>query len=79
VHFHRIDGAGYRLIADNILQLDAVNAQVAASLVSSFNAWRRFDDVRQQLMQDELRRIGDKPGLSKDVGEIVTRSLANAS
>ena len=77
--FHGADGAGYCLIADNVLALDSINAQMAASLVSSFNTWRRFDASRQQLMREQLERIHQAKNLSKDVGEIVSRALADVN
>ena len=38
--------------------------------------WRRFDEHRQGLMRAELQRILDTPGLSRDVFEIASKSLA---
>jgi aminopeptidase N len=48
---------------------------VAARLVSAFNAWRRFDPDRQARMREQLERIAGAKRLSKDVYEIVTRTL----
>ncbi|MEZ5990443.1 MAG: aminopeptidase N C-terminal domain-containing protein [Planctomycetota bacterium] len=78
VHFHRPDGAGYRFLADQVLAVDPVNAQVAARVVSCFNQWKRFEPGRRALMLDQLRRIRGTEALSKDVGEIVDRALAQA-
>ena len=75
VRFHRADGAGYELLADFLLELDSVNPQVASRMVSAFNAWKRFDTDRQTKMKSQLERIAAKKGLSKDVFEIVSRSL----
>ena len=41
--FHRRDGAGYRLLADKVLELDRLNPQVAARLLAALGRWRRFD------------------------------------
>jgi aminopeptidase N len=76
VRFNRIDGAGYRFLADVVKQLDPRNPQLAARMASMFNAWRRFDPRRQTLMRNELEGIRALSGLSKDVYEIVTRALA---
>jgi aminopeptidase N len=73
--FHRKDGAGYVLIADQVLALDALNPQVAARLVSVFNPWRRFETVRQALMREQLERIQAHGELSRDVAEIVGKAL----
>ncbi len=76
VRFHAINGGGYAFLADRIIELDAMNAQVAARLAAPFSRWRRFDPARQALMLRELRRLSTTPGLSRNVGEIVVKSLA---
>ena len=73
--FHAKDGEGYAFLGAMVLELDALNPQVAARLASSFNQYRRFDEGRQQLMRAQLERIAAKDGLSKDVREIVGRAL----
>ena len=75
VGFHQADGQAYRFIADQILELDALNPQVAARIVSSFNQWKRYEPERSRLMKAELERIASQPGISKDVSEIVERAL----
>jgi aminopeptidase N len=75
VGFHRADGEAYRFVADQILDLDAINPQVAARIVSSFNQWKRYEPGRSGLMKAELERIASRPGISKDVSEIVERAL----
>ncbi|MFK5914081.1 MAG: aminopeptidase N [Woeseiaceae bacterium] len=75
VHFHNITGSGYTFLADQVLTLDAMNPQIAARLVQNFSRWRRYDEMRQQLMKQQLERIIKEEGLSKDVFEIVSRSL----
>mgnify|MGYP000905448355 FL=1 len=73
--FHAVDGAGYRFIAVQVILLDALNPQVAARLASAFNRWRKFDPARQALMREQLLRLMDKPNLSADVFEIVSKNL----
>jgi len=73
--FHNPDGSGYKFIADQVIELDRTNPQVAARLASSFDTWRRHTEERKALMQAELERIKDN-ATSKDTIEIVTRSLA---
>lgn len=75
VNFHRIDGTGYRFIADQIILLDQINHQTAARLVSCFNSWKKYDHQRQALMKSELERILNIKSLSKNVYEIVSRAL----
>ena len=74
--FHWPDGRGYRFLADMILAAEKLNPQVAARLVPPFGRWRRFEDKRAALMRAELERIVATPGLSKDVYEQASKSLA---
>jgi aminopeptidase N len=75
--FHDKSGEGYALIADNLIELDKLNPQVAARLAGSFNSWKRYDEPRQKLMRAQLERITKVEGLSSNTGEIVGRALAN--
>ena len=74
--FHSADGRGYRFLADMILAADKLNPQVAARLVPPFGRWKRFEPNRAALMKTELERIVAAPGLSKDVFEQASKSLA---
>ncbi len=76
LHFHALDGSGYRLLGEYVRRLDAINPQVAARLATPFTQWRRYDERRQALMQAELERTAEIKGLSKDVLEIVSKTLA---
>lgn len=73
--FHRADGLGYAFLAEQVVKLDALNPQVAARMVAPFTHWRRFDAGRKAHMQSALQRIVSHGGLSKDVYEIVSKSL----
>ncbi len=75
VRFHAASGDGYALLAELVLELDAVNPQVAARMVSAFNQWKRFEPTRRDLQKAQLQRIAKASGLSKDTYEIVTRAL----
>ncbi len=74
--FHAVDGSGYAWIADVVLELDAFNPQSASGLVRTLAPWKRFAEPYGGAMKQQLERIGSKPGLSKDVFEIVSSSLA---
>jgi len=75
--FHDRDGAGYAFAADEVLALDPTNPQLAAAIAGAFNLWKRFPEPRRGLMQAALQRIAAAPGLSPDVTEVVTRTLAD--
>ena len=74
--FHAAGGRGYRFVGDMILAVDKLNPQNAARLVPPLGRWRRFEPGRAALMKAELERIMAAPGLSKDVFEQVSKSLA---
>jgi aminopeptidase N len=76
VRFHAATGEGYSFLADQTIALDALNPQVAARMARAFDRWKRFDEDRKSHARRQLERIRDTKGLSKDVGEIVTKALA---
>lgn len=76
VQFHAATGDGYRFLADQVLATDRLNPQIAARLLGPLGSWRRYDKARQALMTRELQRIVASPGLSRDVFEIASKSLA---
>lgn len=76
IRFHDAGGAGYRFLADQVLTVDRLNGQVAARLFAAFTRWRRYDAGRQALMRAEIERVLATPGLSRDVYEIASKSLA---
>jgi len=73
--FHQADGSGYRLLADQLIALDALNPQTTARMCTAFQTWKRYDDARQALILTELERIKSTPGLSRDTNEMVSRIL----
>jgi aminopeptidase N len=73
--FNAAHGEGYRVLADVILRLDAANPQVAARLATGLRSWRLFNAARRVKAQGEMQRILDQPGLSRDVYEIISRTL----
>lgn len=76
LRFHEAGGAGYTFVADKVLELDALNPQVAARLLGAFKTWRQFEARRRALMKKEITRIVGTPGISRDVYEIAVKTLA---
>jgi aminopeptidase N len=74
--FHRADGKGYRFVAEMALQLDATNPQVAARIMTAFRTWRTLEPGRRARAQEALNLLADHDKLSRDVRDIVDRSLA---
>jgi len=75
--FHNLSGAGYAFVADRVLELDAMNPQVAARMLAPLSRWKRYGQAHQELMREQLERIRRQAQLSNDVGEIVEKSLLN--
>ena len=74
--FHAADGSGYAFLADRVLELDGINPQVGARLLTALGRWRRFGEPRRALMRTQLERILGGRALSPDIYEIASRSLA---
>lgn len=78
VGFHHASGKGYIFYAEQVLVVDAINPQVAARLVGAFSAWRSLAEPRKTQMKQALHHILDNPDLSKDVYEIVSKTLGGS-
>jgi aminopeptidase N len=74
--FHEAGGAGYRFVARIILELDALNPQSAARLLTAFESWRRFDPERIRAMREALQSIASAPKLSPNLTELCQRLMA---
>ena len=74
VQFYQGGGEGYEFLADSIIQLDQINPQIAARMMTPLTRWRKFDHKRQALMQAQLQRIKETSNLSKDVFEVAEKS-----
>jgi len=75
--FHRRDADGYAIWIEAVLALDRINPTVAARIARALDRWRRFAPDRQQVMREALERVVAAGPLSRDVREIVTKSLEN--
>jgi aminopeptidase N len=73
--FNRRDGEGYAFHADTMLALDAINPQVAARLMTAFRSWRALEPERRHKAETALKRVAAGTSLSRDLQDIVTRTL----
>jgi aminopeptidase N len=73
--FHAANGAGYALVADVIIELNAINPQVAARMATGFRSWALYDEPRRAHAQKNMERILAVQDLSSDVFEIISRTL----
>ncbi len=72
---HAMDGAGYAFVAEMATKLDDVNPLVAVDVVKPLTSWKRHAPERQEMMKAALEQVLVKPGLSKNVYEVVSKSL----
>ncbi|MCD6187424.1 MAG: aminopeptidase N [Desulfuromusa sp.] len=73
--FHRPDGAGYKLLVEQIIVLDRKNPQVAARMAAPLTRWKQLETKRRKLIERQLVRL-QKMDLSSDLYEIVNKSLS---
>ena len=73
--FHDESGAGYRFLAQQVLQLDTKNPQIAARLLTPMVSHRKYTPKLKTLMEEQLRFFLLQDELSADVEEIVRKSL----
>ena len=76
--FNAADGAGYRAVADAIIRLNHINPQVAARLATGFRSFRMLDQPRRTAAEAELARVLAESNISRDVFEIISRTLRSS-
>ncbi len=76
VHFHAADGFGYEFLKDAIIELNSINPQIAARLLTPFKEWQRYTKDRQNLMKQVLSEILKIKDISPDIYEIASKSLS---
>ena len=75
--FHRSDAAGYVFWSERVLELDAINPQVAARLARALDRWKKLAEPYRSAAREAIARVAAKADLSNDVREVVTRALAD--
>ncbi|SMP89271.1 alanyl aminopeptidase. Metallo peptidase. MEROPS family M01 [Epsilonproteobacteria bacterium SCGC AD-311-C15] len=74
-YFHSKDAEGYKFVADKIIEIDKINAQMASGLAGAFKIYARLNHINKELMKVQLERIISTHSLSKNVYEIVSKIL----
>ena len=75
VCFHAEDGSGYAFLVDWVIDLNASNPQIGARLLTPLTRWQRYDEARQAKMRAALERVAAVEDLSRDIYEVVSKSL----
>ncbi len=74
-NFHREDGASYKFLAEQVVVLDKLNPQMASRLIIPLTRWRKFPSQRATQMRTALETVREVQHLSRDLFEIVSKSL----
>jgi aminopeptidase N len=73
--FHRRDASGYVFWADRVIEVDAINPQLASRLARALDRWRNLAEPYRSAAREAIARVAARSELSDDVREIVTRAL----
>jgi aminopeptidase N len=72
--FHHVDG--YALWSESVVQVDAINFEVAARLARALDRWRKLTPALQAHAQAALEKVAKVRTLSKPTREVVEKALA---
>jgi aminopeptidase N len=75
LHFHNQKGTGYDFLLRQVQQLDRLNPQIAARIVTPLTQWKHHTFERQHAMKQALQTLVSKADISRDLYEIVNKSL----
>jgi aminopeptidase N len=75
--FHRPDAAGYVFWSERVIELDAINPQVAARLARALDRWSKLAEPYRSAAREAIARVAARTDLSKDTHEVVTRAIAD--
>lgn len=74
--FHRADAGGYVFWAERLVELDAINPQLAARIARTMDRWSKLAEPWRSGAREAIARVAARPDLSDDVREVVSRALA---
>ncbi len=73
--FHRADAAGYVFWAERVLELDAINPQLAARIARVMDRWSRLTEPYRSAAREAIGRVAARSELSDGVREIVSHAI----
>jgi aminopeptidase N len=76
--FHRADAAGYVFWAERVLELDAINPQIASRVARAMDRFSNLAEPWRSAAREAIARVAARPDLSPDVREIVTKALESS-
>ncbi len=73
--FHRADAGGYVFWAERLVELDALNPQLAARLARAMDRWNVLVEPYRSAAREAIARVASRNDLSDDVAEVLARAL----
>jgi len=73
--FHRADAAGYVFWAERVIELDAINPQLASRLARAMDRWSLLVEPYRSAAREAIARVAARTDLSDDVAEVLARAL----
>ena len=74
-YFHAKDGLGYRFIADKIIEIDAINPQMASSLAGAFKLYNKLNQTNKKQIEEVLKCVKSTHSISNNLLEIIDKIL----
>ena len=74
--FARADGAGFRFVTDFVAEVDTINPQVAARVLTGFRIWPMLEGTRREAAKAALTQLQSGTTLSRNTADILGRMLA---
>jgi aminopeptidase N len=75
--FARADGAGFQFVADFVRDVDTINPQVAARILTGFRIYPMLEENRRKAARDVLLGLQSGGTLSRNTADILGRMLAD--
>ena len=73
--FHRTDAAGYVFWAERVIELDALNPQLASRVARALDRWMHLAEPYRSAAREAIARVAMRTDLSADTREIVGKAL----
>jgi aminopeptidase N len=74
--FTRLDASGFRFICEAVTEIDKVNPQVAARILTGFRILPMLEQRRRSAGRAALESLKNQDGLSRNTQDILERILA---
>ena len=75
VNFHSLSGEGYQFAGEILREMNESNPQVASRLIDPLLKFKKYDEIRQSMIKEELLQLQALDNLAKDLFEKVNKAL----